>query len=409
MKIGCVGDLHLGAGSDYGRVPGERLSDQRETWKEICDLFVEHGVDVVLFAGDAWERRRPTPGELLAFKAGIDILLGRDVQVIVIPGNHDVEAFDRPTAYELFPDSDALFVYMTAPTTVRTFGAHGGEINVAGLPWTPVSNLVARNGGGNRDELNAIAAELLLDTARELRAGMGDDLPTILLLHWSVSGASVPSGIPTETLREPVLPLAELEQLGFDAIVCGHIHKAQLLATNPVEPDMPIFYTGSPMPLNFGESKLDHGVWILESHPIGTRGALSWTPTFVAIESRRFVTMDAGDVRGRGGALPWLWPDDLEVLRDSIVKVKYRATAEEARKIDHAQLRTFLYEEAGVHKVYAIEASIEREARARVEGLDEGITPGDALHAYAFANDIDDDTERAMLERTGRYLEAVGS
>lgn len=395
MRLLCTGDLHLGAGSDYGREPGERLREQRLVWQTICLEAVKSEVDAVLFAGDAWERRRPTVPELLAFKEGVDILFDNDIQVVVIPGNHDLEAFDRPAAYELFPDSDSLFVYMTGPTTVRTFSTRGKEATVAGLPWTPVANLVARNGGGDRDELHARAAELLLDTARDLRAQCPDEGPKILLLHWSVSGASLPTGLPTDTLREPVIPLDELERLGFDAIVCGHIHSGGVFGWADFQAlRCPVFYVGSPMPLNFGEASIDHGVWILDTE--------RWRPEFVPIESRPFVTIDSL-------VFEPLEPITINCPVDgAIVKVRYKATADQARRIDHAAIRQALLD-AGAHKVFSIEPSIEREQRARVEGLDEDLTPSDALHAYAFANDIDDDTERAMQQRTGRYLEAVGS
>jgi DNA repair protein SbcD/Mre11 len=403
MKLLCTGDLHLGAGSDYGREPGERLAEQEAVWDRIVDLAIEQDVDALLHAGDVFERRRPTPSEMLAFARPLRRLRDHMSDILIVVGNHDVEAFDRPAGVELFAD---LVDVHREPGVWGTFA----RTSVCTLPWTPVANLVARNGGGDRDELHARAAELLLDTARDLRAQCPDAGPKILLLHWSVSGAALPTGLPTDTLREPVIPLAELEQLGFDAIVCGHIHKGQLLATNPVEPEIPIFYVGSPMPLNFGEANLEHGVWILEVD--GVHGAT--VPEFVSIESRPFITLDlSGDSVER-------WNDaineddgsfELNGWRDvsgAIVKVRYKATAEQARCIDHAAIRQALLD-AGARKIYSIEPSIEREQRARVDGVDEDLTPADAMHAYAEANSIDRDTELAMLERTGRYLEAVGS
>jgi DNA repair protein SbcD/Mre11 len=400
MKLLCTGDLHLGAGSDYGREPGERLAEQEAVWDRIVDLAIEQDVDALLHAGDVFERRRPTPSEMLAFARPLRRLRDRMSDILIVVGNHDVEAFDRPAGVELFAD---LVDVHREPGVWGTFA----RTFVCTLPWTPVANLVARNGGGDRDELHARAAELLLDTARDLRAQCPDAGPKILLLHWSVSGAALPTGLPTDTLREPVIPLAELEQLSFDAIVMGHIHKGQLLATNPVEPEIPIFYVGSPMPLNFGEASVPHGVWILELD--GVHGAT--VPEFVPIESRPFVTLelDGLSLSTSGVNGVYLCFDaEADGIVGAIVKVRYHATADQARHIDHAAIRQALLD-AGAHKVFAIEPSIEREQRARVEGVDEDLTPVDAMHAYAEANSIDRDTELAMLERTGRYLEAVGS
>lgn len=396
MKLLCTGDLHLGAGSDYGREPGERLAEQRNVWETIAALAIEEDVDALLFAGDAWERRRPTPGELLAFKAGIDMLRDHDIQIVAIAGNHDVEAMERPTAYELFPDTDALFVYLSAPTVVRTFGANGGEVNVAGLPWTPVSRLVAANGGGDRDDLNDRAAELLLAAARDLRGSITNDLPSILLLHWAVSGACIPSGIPTDQLREPVIPLGELQEIGFDAIVMGHIHSQQLIATNPREPEIPVFYVGSPMPLNFGEARDEHGVWILNTE--------TWVPEFVPVESRPLVTLDLDGAQMftlDGTA----WQSQID---GAIVKARYKATADEARRIDHAKIRDALYE-AGTHKVFSIEPTIEREQRARVADVADAIGEATALDMWISANEIAAPLHRGLRERNQRYLHEVAA
>lgn len=400
MKILACGDLHLGAGSDYGREPGERLREQENVWSRIVDVAVDHGVDAVLFAGDAFERRRPTPSELLAFKRPLDRLRSADIQVVLIVGNHDVEAFDRPAAVDLFVDDMALVVPISKPTVLDV----QGDLPVACLPWTPVGRLVATRNGGERDEVNGLAADLLLDTARGLRAQVPDGQPAILLLHWSISGAALPTGIPTDQLREPVIPLSELERLGFDAIVAGHIHKPQLLATDPREPDMPIFYVGSPMPLNFGEASVEHGVWILESHAIGTHGAVGWAPQFVPIDSRPFVT-----INWASQDFAQLPPIVEESVDGAIVKVRYRATAEQARRIDHAEIRQALVD-AGAHKVYAIEATIEREARARVEGLDESVGPMDAVDAWLAANpEPVDGQANAIRVRTAGYLEEAAA
>jgi exonuclease SbcD len=391
MKLLCTGDLHLGAGSDYGRAPGERLDEQAEVWQQIRRLAQQHDVQAILFAGDAFERRRPTPDELIAFHRELGYL-----DVVAIAGNHDVANADLASGIEVFEGGNFFSVYRQ-PGIHTDFG-----VEIACLPWTPVARLVAANGGGDRDELHARAAELLLDTARDLRSQCASGRPSILLLHWSVSGASLPTGLPTDTLREPVLPLLELEELGFDAIVMGHIHKAQVLRDRETGP-CPIFYVGSPMPLNFGEASVDHGVWILDTDQRDVE--------FVPIESRPFVTLDLDGLSLSTSGVNGVYlcfDAEADGIEGAIVKVRYEATADEARRIDHAQIRQALLD-AGAHRVYSIEPTIERPQRARVEGLDEGLSPVAALMAYVDANEIDQAQALPIFERTGRYLEAAGA
>jgi len=211
----AIGDLHLGAGPDYGREPGDRLRDQERVWSDALALAVEHDVDAVLFAGDAFHRRRPTPAEMIAFQRPLQQFSSEhDIEVVAISGNHDCEAADLPTALDVFGREVDLY------TQPGVWHADGGA-SVACLPWTPVSRLIATRNGGDRDDLNREAAELLVATARGLRASIPTGQPAVLMAHWSVSGASTPTGVMTDDFREVVLELAGLDALGFDAVVLG--------------------------------------------------------------------------------------------------------------------------------------------------------------------------------------------
>ena len=111
-------------------------------------------------------------------------------------------------------------------------GKHGPEIVVATLPWTPISRLVADRPADDRDSLNEIAAAALVESAHLLGARCRDEHPdktAILVGHWAVSGASLPTGLPVEMLREPVLSSEGLASAGFDLICFGHIHAAQVV------------------------------------------------------------------------------------------------------------------------------------------------------------------------------------
>ena len=131
---------------------------------------------------------------------------------------------------------------------------------------------------------------------------------------------------------------------------------------------------------------------------------------FVPIECRAFVELSP-DLTVEDEA-EWLLSPDIEfadyVVENAIVKLTYTATAEQAKRIDHRKLRDALYA-AGAHKVYAIEAQVERETRARVEGVDESLGEMDALDAYIEAQEIDPKMAAALRRRTDRYLQEVGS
>jgi exonuclease SbcD len=428
MKILCTGDLHLGAGADYGREPSDRLRDQENVLVSIAQVAREEDVDVVLIAGDVFDRPRPDPDVLRVFDRFVDRVtddsLGIDCDVLAITGNagHDVRNAETYAALELFARRIDV---RRMPALWQTRG-----LAVATLPSVPVSRLVASRNGGDRSAIHQDAADYLVQVARDLRAEIPEGTPAILLGHWSVSGASLPNGLPTDALNEPVLPLEDLAGLGFDAIALGHIHRSQMLYRRPE-----IFYVGSPMPLNFGEVEPAtvmpgsyHGVTILDN----AHGYFE--ARHVAIESRAFVTIaadltraheaDASPVTHDGqfdtsdfgpsneGAKPeGLEPTNIIAaaceehfpLDEAIVRLRVKATAEQWRRVDQAALRRLCID-AGTSKIYAISADVVREDRARVAGLDESIDELGALDAYIEANQLNGKAD-ALRERTARYLE----
>ena len=385
-----TGDLHLGKGGAYGRVPGERLAEQEAVWASIVALAREGDVDAILFAGDAFEGPLPTPEHYAAFARP---LRNAPCPVIAVSGNGRHDSAMRDTnALEVIGDLLALH---TRPAIAKV-----ADVSIACLPWAPVSRIVAAQNGGDRDDVNQLAAELLMETARGLRAEI--EGPAILLTHFSISGASLPGGMTSDQLREPLLPLEELERLGFDAVVAGHLHPPALLASNPAEPQLPILYVGSPLPLDFGEGGYEHGCWLLDLD--GPRGAT--VPQFLKIESRRFVTLDwdygAAESlldldAGRG--VGWSFGEG------SFVKLRYSCTAEEARRLDAGALRQALLD-AGAHNVW-VEPTIERDVRARVEGLDESVSDTDALSLWLDAQEIPADRHDGLRTLHEGYLAGV--
>lgn len=384
----CSGDGHLGAGADLGREPGERLDEQELALGRLHDLAVELGVPL-LWAGDAWERRRPTPAEILAFKRP---LLGLDV--LGVAGNHDVEAWQRPTGYDLLDFS------ITAQPDVVKFD----DAIVCRLPWAPASHLVALEAGGDRDELNRRLAVGLVEVARGLFVTAQEirhshpEWPVILLGHWSVGGATTPTGAPTDLFREPVIDLGELDAIGFDAMVFGHIHRPQMLGERG-------FYVGSPMPLNFGETGCDHVAWLLDVEP-GKFSAFQIPIESTPLKSYVLQAREVGP--GVGVDVPLDYDD-------AIVKIKIHATEEQARRLDVAAIKRALTEPTReiasgpaprARKVSAIQVEIDRPDVARGVTLDETLDDVEAFTRWLEVSGVPFDTDAwgDLLEEHQAYL-----
>ncbi len=378
-RILCVADLHLGASPGLGRAPygpESRLADQERAWLAVCELAIEGQAGLVLFAGDAFHRPRPTPSEILAFRAGLRLLDLAGIPTVAIVGNHDVASADLPSALAIFADE---IIVSSAPEVLSVAG-----VTVCTLPWTPPGRLVAQHGGGDRDELHREAASLLVDVAAGLRAQCPADLPAILAAHWSVSGAALPTGMLADELREVVLPYADLAAQGWDRIVLGHLHRPQVLGDRG-------FYTGSPLVVDWGEAGHEHVVWILDTEaPLADWGVFP-------VPDRPFVTLP-------------LSPHEIETGYDlparidgAVVRVRYTATREEAARISDAALARALTD-AGAWRVF-VQPEILREERARVDGLDDTIGAGAALDLWLDTQDIPGGLRAQVRDHARPYLE----
>jgi DNA repair exonuclease SbcCD nuclease subunit len=227
---------------------------------------------------------------------------------------------------------------------------------------------------------------------------MPADLPRILLTHWSVSGSTSSSGAPVDLFREVVLPIGELEEIGFEAIVAGHIHRPQMLGERG-------FYVGSPMPLNFGEAGHDHTVTLLDVE--GTRETIHRFQAFqIPVPSRRLVNVEL-DLRERdpsdGPPSGWLETD----VADAIVKVKIRGPEERFQKVSLSGIRDGLLAN-GARKVWAIQSEIERAELVRGVAVDETLGDVEAMELYLEAEGIEGDRLEGLLERHVNYLERIG-
>jgi exonuclease SbcD len=387
-RLLVAADLHLGAGATYGRTPGARLQDQADVWAETCRLAFQLDVDGFLFAGDLFDRAKPSPAEYVAAIRGLRLLHEAKIPALIIAGNHDCAGTDESSPL------DVLSAYATIVKAPRVVDVAG--VPIACLPWTSPARFAAATGNGDRDETHAAMAERLVETAAGLRA----DGAEILLAHWSLSGAVSASGQSTDSFREIVLPRRELEAQGWDGIVAGHLHKRQGLGSFG-------FYPGSLAVCDFSEAEQPHGFAVVDV------GRPELAPQWVEVEQRPFVTVDVGSMDEPDAFLNdarhWLtdWFDDCGAsVTDAVVRFRYQATEDEARRVDHRAISDALYA-AGAHKVYAIEAQIDRPTRVRVESASTALSPAEALDLWLDHQEVPAERGESMRVAAGEYEEAL--
>ncbi len=391
MKILAFGDTQIG-------VSTVSLIDQARVLGRIVERAIDERVDIVIHGGDVFEGPVVMPEHLRVFIDATEPLRLARIPLLVLRGNgrHDMATRDVH-ALDVLRELDCTQIF-DRPEWVGI-----GDVGVCCLPWV-------KRGYVEADD--ETAAQMLVRIAGEMQVEARESplAETVLVAHWAISGSALPTGLPVDEMREPILPLAELQALGYDAIIGAHVHQPQRIDNPELGDTTPTVVVGSPQQLNFGEVG-EHGCWLIDVPALAEPDAIplsggsspeegrpnsslvartasgSASAEFIPIESKRFVT-----VTDRL---------DLDQIREGdIVRVRYAATAEEERSIDHDRIRQELLD-AGASAV-KIEPQIERVSRARVSEITGQMSETDALAAWCDANDVQGEERSRLL---GRFRE----
>lgn len=393
MRALFTADLQLGAGvtlgsGDYG--PGSRFHDQCQVLDRIADLAETEKVGIVFVLGDIFEFARPEPHHILAFQGFVRRLLAAGIRVFTIQGNHDVRSAALPSAVEIFGETGCVVALQPSLYPVD-------DIVIAALPWTHPGNVAAAMPDSAREDVNDAAARGLAEAAMVMSVRCETEFAAytpLLVGHWAISGAALPTGLDAAMLREPVIPLGSLQETGFALIAFGHVHQAQVVASEPV----PVIYTGSPQVNRWDEAEGEHGVWIWDSAPPGHL-------KFHAIEDRAFYTLALDPDTQTLTVVEPKGVDEVP-LEGAVVRVQWTCTEEQARQIDQAAIRRGLLAN-GAAKV-VLRPTVERAVRTRVAEMRDDMGEAAALDLWIAHQGINGSQADALRALHVEYLAKLG-
>ena len=255
MRILHTADLHLGS-----RLHGiDRTDELFERFRQICDIAQHQKVDVLLVAGDVFEKRGIALPELT--KKLADILAPRireGMHVILVPGNHD----DR----EHFNMMNALLSleqgYSEKVHIVRTkdiFTIQGTQF--VAIPY-PIHEVLQPYQAefSNSTERNVTLSSAYASLIRSVMDHIDPLLPTVLIAHIYVAGITTPNNHELTYDNDIRLGRGDLPiSKNLKYIALGHIHQFQRI-DHPV----PCFYSGSIERMNWGEKDEDKFINIVD-------------------------------------------------------------------------------------------------------------------------------------------------
>ncbi|HEX5506165.1 MAG TPA: exonuclease SbcCD subunit D [Thermomicrobiales bacterium] len=369
MKLVHFADLHLGV-ENYGRTDpatglSSRLGDFLRAFDEVVAYALAERVDAVLFAGDAFKTRDPSPTVQRAFAERIRRLSRAAIPMVLLVGNHDLPGvMSRATSVDIY---DALAVeYVHVCRTIGHFvlATASGPLQVVTLPWISRSAILARQEyqAASMEDVNRLMLQRIVEALAAQAAEVAElpAAPAVLMGHLSLGGATFGSEQSIMLGQDLILNRADLQPAAYDYIALGHIHKHQQVG--PATPAA--VYSGSLERIDFGEERERKGFVVVEIGP-GQAGARETTWAFHPVAARPFVTLrfaaggedPLADVRAA-----------IEARRDvagAIVRAFITLTPEAAGQLRLSDVRRLLLE-AGAAYVGQVTPEVERVARVRL-------------------------------------------
>jgi exonuclease SbcD len=403
IRLLHLADLHIGV-ENYGHLDpatglNDRVMDFLRRLSETVDYALEHEVDLVLFAGDAYKTRDPNATYHREFARRIKRLADAGIPVVLLVGNHDLPAQERKaSSVEIFRTLDVPNVLVAGRDHLyRIKTRRGAPVQVATVPYPIRQRLLAHeeHKGKTIAELDALVQCLVSENIQALSAQVDPSIPAVFTGHFSVSDARYGSERTVMLGRDVVVLKSIVADPAWDYVALGHIHRHQEL-NGGLHP--PIVYSGSLERIDFGEENEPKGFVVADVR----RGHTEWQLHPVA--ARRFVTIRA-DVRAVADPLGAL----LEIIaqhqvEDAVVRVLVQARPEQEGLLRDADVRRAL---AGAYNIANVSKEIERAYRQRLGGVSpEGLTSKELLARYLESKGTPPDRIQTLLRNAEEIFQS---
>jgi DNA repair protein SbcD/Mre11 len=413
IRLLHTADIHIGM-ENYGRVDpatgiNARVMDFLRRLSDIADYAIDEGVDLFIFAGDAYKTRDPNPTYQREFSRRIKKIADAGIPVLLLVGNHDLPTVPkRASSISIFDTLNVPNVIVGDREELREITCRRGQpLQVATVPYPLRSALVSREDaqGKSLAEMDAMLQAIMVENIQALaeQARRRPEIPAVLVGHFSVNEASHGSEKNIMIGRDAAVPRSVLANPAWRYVALGHIHKHQSLNAD-AQP--PVIFSGSIERIDFGEEHEPKGFVVAElsdgpttwrfmrQHRRAARPFLTIRadvreaadPTAAAVEEIRQQTAAAG---ADGG------------LSDAVVRVIVKLRQEQEPLLLEREIKHALED---AYFVASLQKEVERSDRKRLGGVSvEALTPVELLSKYLALKETPKGRADALL----RYGETI--
>lgn len=257
MKIIHTADLHLG----FNAYPKEGAEQRFASLNFLEDYALKSKPDIILIAGDLFDRRDPPSFIQERFALFVKNLTKNGIGIFILTGNHE-----GPPNKERRIHLD-VYSALEIPNVIvaRKMGLYKMKgVNIVAVPYPYKKNLLAKDKYKieSEEEAAKLMNEVILKSVKKYLEKVSDKNPVILTMHIGVSEGKVGSEQYLALTNELTISVSDLDFEEVSYIAMGHLHEMQMLSTP--RNNIPVVYPGSLERLNFGEENNKKGFFEVE-------------------------------------------------------------------------------------------------------------------------------------------------
>ena len=356
MKIITFADAHIGI-STYSTIDPKtnlntRVLDSLNGIDQIINYAEENNIKYILFAGDMFKNALPSPTLVREINKRIKASAEKGIKWIIQDGNHDVSPLE--TAKSALDPLSTLKVENVEHTRFEKTYMIDNNIRILVLPTYTT-----------QEEVENILSKY------------NDNIKTIVMGHFTSLNAKLNDWLIAS--NEDAIDIKIFQKPNILAVVLGHLHKHQILNTNPLS-----YYCSSTIRTDFNEEHDKKGFVVLD---IDNNYNVSYI--FKEIKTQEFLSVKM-DLVGEDDAQANVMAYLNHIKKDLIDKVvRVQLTLDKENNIDDNEILEFL-KNNNVSYIANISKIFDREQLIRNKDINEQITEEEALREY-FKDNSDKD------------------
>ena len=302
MIILHTSDWHIGRVL-YGR---RRYSEYEAFLAWMAETIDLLKIDALLVAGDVFDTNAPSHrAQELYYRFLCRVAASACRHIVIVAGNHDSPSFLNAPR-ELLKALDIHVVGNAAgppgdEVLVLRDGRGAPELIVCAVPYLRDRDIrLAEEGESPEDKERKLTEGIrshysaVASLAEQVRLDLGEGIPIVGMGHLFAAGGRTVDG---DGVRELYVgSLAHVEAgvfpACFDYLALGHLHVPQKVGGSDARR-----YSGSPLPMGFGEAKQQKSLCLVEFNGVSPSVQLVDVPVFQKLESVR------GDWDGISGCI----------------------------------------------------------------------------------------------------------